>query len=182
MGGHAPPPLAAPLAPDAARELGTRLVAALEEPAAQEILAVSGGTWTAGGCWLLAAALARWARPRGEVVALARPHPVEHVVFRLGGWYLDGHGAATRRELIARWRGDEALREATMTVFRPKEAARARADQIPFSADRVAALAAHLAAHLGPAAPWVERLEPAPAPGRGAALGRFLASGRPPPA
>lgn len=177
-----PRPAPPPVAPDAARELGARLVAALDEPAAREVLAVSGGTWTAGGCWLLAAALARWAQPRGEVVALARPNPVEHVVFRLGGWHFDGHGAATRRELIARWRGDEALRGATMTVFRPKEAARAKADKIPFSADRVAALAAHLRARLGPAAPWADLLEPAPAPGRGAALGRFLASGRPSPA
>jgi hypothetical protein len=62
--------------------------------------------WTTGGCWLLAEALRRWIGPRAQMVVLTGGraedwslHP-EHVLVRVGGWYLDGLGARTRAEVL----------------------------------------------------------------------------------
>ena len=67
----------------------------------------SGGTWTAGGCWTLAHAVA--ALTGGELWALTTgdrdARLVQHVVVKTGrDQYLDGDGLSTLDQLLVRWR------------------------------------------------------------------------------
>lgn len=81
-----------------------------------------GGTWTAGGCWTLAHAVAGLVD--GELYALVTPGEpeldddgndigfaqiVQHVVVKVGGRYLDGDGLSAPKELVRRWNTVESL-------------------------------------------------------------------------
>jgi hypothetical protein len=60
------------------------------------------GDWGAGGCWILADAVARWLGPPARLLAVRSPKaPVEHVVVEYADLYIDYHGAQTEKELHA---------------------------------------------------------------------------------
>lgn len=90
----------------ALKDFGRQVRAFLRTDAAYAILGDDGDTWTAGGCWLLAAALgplidaplaAVWSREPGRAPQL------QHVILHVGeDCYLDADGAQTRRTLLRR--------------------------------------------------------------------------------
>lgn len=59
------------------------------------------GDWGAGGCWILAEALARWLGPPAEIVAVGYPGiPVDHVAVKYADTYIDYRGAQSEREFM----------------------------------------------------------------------------------
>lgn len=79
-----------------------------------------GGTWTAGGCWTLAHAVAGLVD--GELYALVTEAEdgreiVQHVVVQVGGRYLDGDGLSSEERLLDRWNVDEGLSDAQLYPF-----------------------------------------------------------------
>lgn len=77
------------------------------------ILETSGGGWIDGGCQILADALVEWlgegAEPyylMGGMYGAGEEWP-EHAVVRYGSVYLDGDGASSEEELVARWAEEE---------------------------------------------------------------------------
>jgi hypothetical protein len=85
-------------------------------PDAREILERGGGgTWTRGGCWILAQALCEHLGPPsasvqaiGDRVNFIGP---EHWLVRVGDVVVDGDGAATVATLLRRWRGRQGIRK-----------------------------------------------------------------------
>lgn len=98
-------------------EIGERLDAALEADESYEILdEIAGGTWTAGGCWLLAATLAEILGLGSSALfalvdAARNPKAAQHVVLAYGGGYLDGDGWSTEEQLLFMWRNTEGLED-----------------------------------------------------------------------
>jgi hypothetical protein len=127
------------------RALGRRLRRVLDSRAAYEILGPSGGTWMAGGCWILAEALQRCLRSRGYDAHLyavrsreKEREVVEHVVVGVRGnashahggyeiWFLDGDGAATSAELLDKMRRVERVPSPYLTRFTKTDAKAERA-------------------------------------------------------
>ncbi|MFA6094196.1 MAG: hypothetical protein WC986_14755 [Elusimicrobiota bacterium] len=81
----------------------------------------SGGTWTAGGCWTLAHAVAGLVD--GTLVALVADlwgHSiVQHVVVMVGDKYLDADGLSTYHQLLHRWEVGEGLGRLRLVPFTP---------------------------------------------------------------
>lgn len=107
---------------DAGERAASRaLRAALYSPHGMRLLDASGGgTWTAGGCLVLAAASARVFRcPVRGVVTRSQPLLLQHAVAELpvGGrlLYADGDGLSTECALVRRWREDEGLEGAHLS-------------------------------------------------------------------
>jgi hypothetical protein len=94
---------------------GRRLKKILATKAAYAILDstdAKGGTWLAGGCGLLADALAEYC-PSGEVWAVwnRRNQRVEHFVYNKGNMFYDGDGAATGEGVLRKMRELEHVRD-----------------------------------------------------------------------
>lgn len=70
------------------------------------------GTWMAGGCLLLAAALQDWAPGTlvWTVEDASAPGRPQHLVAVWGEYFIDGDGVATRTELLEKMRVAEGLR------------------------------------------------------------------------
>lgn len=74
----------------------------LDTREAYEILGEE-GTWQAGGCSLLAAALKKIFRRQAEALHVASDRSdAEHAVVRVGDLYFDADGAQTGKELFAK--------------------------------------------------------------------------------
>lgn len=129
---------------------GRRLKAYLSSDASYRHLGPDDGSWLAGGCWLLAAALrralgggvlanvvGRWGGP-----PLGAP-TVQHVVLLLDGWVWDGDGATRPETFLRRWRTVENITDARLVEF---DAGATAAAGIPPHARRVEALAIDLRA------------------------------------
>lgn len=78
---------------------GRRLRKVINRPDVFGILAE--GDWGAGGCWILAEALARFLGPPARILAVGYPGrvQVDHVVVEYGDVYIDYLGAQTEDEL-----------------------------------------------------------------------------------
>ena len=106
------------------KDFGRRLRNYLNTDEAYAILGPD-GTWTAGGCWLLAAALAPlldaplvgvWSRVHGMPV-------LQHVVLQLDAdCFLDADGAQTARALLRRMAQEEMLVAPFLAPFNPDAA------------------------------------------------------------
>jgi hypothetical protein len=108
------------------KDFGKRLRNYLNTDAAYAILGPD-GTWTAGGCWLLAAALAPLLdAPLVGVWSVVQATPVlQHVVLQLDDdCFLDADGVQTERALLRRMVQEEMLVEPFIAPFNP-DAARA---------------------------------------------------------
>lgn len=89
------------------------------------------GMWDMGGCWLLAQALhdlipgssMHWLVGTDFQKKERGPGP-QHVMTRLGDFYLDGNGIYTKSELFQWWRDHEQFSELSLKPFDPDEARR----------------------------------------------------------
>jgi hypothetical protein len=131
--------------PIQARDLGRAIRRAVKSDEAYAILGKH-GTWTAGGCWILAAALKRLLGRRSRLAVVRRgEEPVaQHILVELDGVFLDADGASTEEQLLRRWRDLEGVQSPGVTALTADMARRARADSIPFSAGKARRLAAYL--------------------------------------
>ncbi len=87
----------------AVKEFGRELREFINSPEVFEILPE--GDWGAGGCWILARALAEFLGPPAELWAIASDQfEVEHVVVKDSGAYFDYDGASTEKEILAEFR------------------------------------------------------------------------------
>jgi len=100
-----------------AMELGRRLKAALNTAEAYDILGDE-GTWQAGGCWILAAALKRLLGKKAKLFAVvSHRNPAEHVVVEWDGLYIDADGASTEAQLLRRMRDEEFIPSPMVVPF-----------------------------------------------------------------
>ena len=131
--------------PMQARDLGRAIRRAVKSDEAYAILGKH-GTWTEGGCWILAAALKRLLGRRSRLAAVRRSdEPVaQHILVELDGAFLDADGISTREQLLRRWRDLEGIPNPSVTAMTAEMARRARSDGIPFSAGKARRLAAYL--------------------------------------
>jgi hypothetical protein len=75
------------------------------------------GDWGAGGCWILARALAEFLGRPAKLWAIASEYfDVEHVVVKDGNAYFDYNGASTKEELLAEFRSVNPNRKAVRLV------------------------------------------------------------------
>ena len=128
------------------RAMGRALKLAVRTDESYEILGKN-GTWTAGGCWILAAALKRLLGTPSRLVAITRGRDdmPQHVLVELDGTFFDADGASTRGSLLRRWEAVEGVWDASLRPFDESMSRRARADGIPFSVRKAKRLAAYLA-------------------------------------
>lgn len=112
--------------------VGRRLRAFLRSRRAYAVLGPKGGDWSGGGCWLLAAALARVLRGgagvRGVWGYRDGFHGQQHAVVQVGSCYLDGDGGQTAEQLLRKMRTLERIKAPYLGRWQP---ARARRDGIP---------------------------------------------------
>lgn len=84
---------------------GKRIKKFLRTDAGYEILDSSkltqGTLWDAGGCWTVARALHR-VLPDSELVSVLSANGTEHVAVWWNGYFLDGNGTQTQKQLLAR--------------------------------------------------------------------------------
>jgi hypothetical protein len=90
------------MTPRQARALGRSLRDLLASAPARR-LGKRWSSWHAGGCWTLAEALIAWAGPAAVKAAVEEEGILQHAVVRIGDWYFDDQGAATREETKRRW-------------------------------------------------------------------------------
>lgn len=86
------------------------------------------GMWDMGHCWLLAQALHEWIGPKSSLKwvdgrdlhkdDMVRP---QHVVVKIGDFYIDGNGLFTRDELIEWFKKDDFV-HVSLRPFDPVEA------------------------------------------------------------
>jgi hypothetical protein len=130
-------------------DFGRRLRRLLQTDEAYEILGPDGGDWTAGGCWVLGEALTAWAGSaagRYVVIDYGTPH---HMVIRLGGLYVDGDGASTKRSLLKRWAEVEGLEKPQLEKWGKTDEAVWRGEGMSCPTDKVHALLALIRRTLG---------------------------------
>lgn len=91
------------------------------------------GDWGAGGCWILARALAEFLGPPAELRSIASEFfEVEHVVVKDGSAYFDYNGASTKDELLAQFRAEYPDRKIVKVVkMTPRRILRADEIGIP---------------------------------------------------
>lgn len=90
------------------------------------------GMWDSGGCWTLAQALHDWIGPRTSMHWVVGWDPQkgyygpvpQHVVLKIGNFYIDGNGIYTARELLDWWRDVENFKSLSLKPFSSEEAAR----------------------------------------------------------
>lgn len=100
------------------RAFGQTLNAFLYSPHVFRILGDE-GTWSSGGCWILAEALRRWIGPEAELKTVASDRcPTEHVVVRISSQlFIHASGVVTRKQLLREMRLAEGLRSARIVNF-----------------------------------------------------------------
>jgi hypothetical protein len=87
------------------------------------------GMWDSGGCWTLAQALHDWLGPKTSLHWVVGwdpkkgygPSP-QHVVLKIGNFYVDGNGVYTANELLEWWRDIELYKKLSMRPFDSEEA------------------------------------------------------------
>lgn len=89
------------------------------------------GMWDSGGCWTLAQALHDWLGPKTSLHWVVGWDPKkgygpvpQHVVLKIGNFYIDGNGIYTANELLEWWRDIELYRSLSMRPFDSEEAGR----------------------------------------------------------
>jgi hypothetical protein len=98
--------------------------------------------WNDGGCFDLAEALVTWLTPeRADRLAIIGPHGIEHVVAKVGEWYLDGDGATELKPLLRRWEKLEGVENPQLLAVTGEEI---RARGIPLDSEVSQKLAALL--------------------------------------
>ena len=133
---------------DPAKDLRRVLKRLLYDPDLFALL--PGYGWLDGGCAVLGLALHSWYGRTGELTSLwsgpsiwTSGNMLQHIVYRLGPYYVDGSGVSTRDRLLARWRRDEHVRRPYLEPITPRELRRVAAvlniDTNPALARRVAA-------------------------------------------
>jgi hypothetical protein len=87
------------------------------------------GMWDSGNCWTLAQSLHDWIGSRSSMrwVVGRDPHrsPIalpQHVVLKIGNFYLDGNGVYTEKELLGWWRDLEQFVDLSIKPFSAEEA------------------------------------------------------------
>jgi len=119
-----------------------------------------GSTWFAGGCWVMAAALARWIGPSARlyaVVGAAGPHhPAipQHVAVHVGDRFFDANGASTLKQLWNYWQNDEGINVLAVEPFTPALQRQAHEAQMTCPAVTTSALDAALVRRFGRASDW----------------------------
>lgn len=113
--------------------------------------------WLDGGCAVLGLALHLWYGRMGELTGLWSSPSVytactmlQHIVFRVGPYYLDGDGVSTRERLLTRWRHDEYVRRPHLEPITPRELRRAAG---PLNIETSATLVRQVAVALCPDLP-----------------------------
>lgn len=99
--------------PPAVRAFGKELRRFADEPQQYDLLRqIHADGWTEGGCGGFAAGLKAWLGRHGALYAIRRKargnrrRYLDHMVVKVGPYYLDGDGAHTAKQLIAanlRW-------------------------------------------------------------------------------
>jgi len=86
------------------------------------------GMWDMGGCWLLTQALHEWMGPRSSLKwVIGRDlHKddstlPQHVILKVGDFYIDGNGLYTKEELIEFFEEDDFV-QVSVKPFDPEEA------------------------------------------------------------
>jgi hypothetical protein len=91
------------------------------------------GMWDSGGCWTLAQALHDWIGPSSSMHWVVGRDPLkeesleplpQHVVLKIGDFYLDGNGLYAKDELMGWWRDLEKFTDLSMKHFSAVEALR----------------------------------------------------------
>lgn len=87
------------------------------------------GMWDMGNCWTLAQSLHDWIGSRSRMFWVAGRDPKrhlgalpQHVVLKLGNFYLDGNGLYTEKELLSWWEDLEQFVDLSIKPFSEKEA------------------------------------------------------------
>jgi hypothetical protein len=155
----------------AAHAFSQRLTRTLWEGEATELLSALANRWQAAGrlaglCWICAEGILDWilAADSPAVSALSprlmilaeEGKPADHVVVRVGLWYLDGDGASTLRTLLRRHRTLEGLRR---PLLHPYDEQGLSDRGFPRDVEASRQLAASLAEVLGPFTPALLGLE-----------------------
>jgi hypothetical protein len=127
------------------KAFGPAMKQALKSDEAYAILGKH-GTWVAGGCWILAAAIKRLLGRRSRLVAITAGNEriAQHILVELDGVFLDAAGASTKRQLLRLWRDLEGIPNPSVTALTAEMTRRARSDGIPFSAGKARRLASYL--------------------------------------
>ena len=112
--------------PKELKNFGNKLKRFLASKKMYDILGEEGGTWTAGGCWILAEALHSWLGPGSELVAVGSSvNKVEHVAVRVEDgyfyYYLDGDGFQTEEEFLRKMRELERISDPFIHQFDPRD-------------------------------------------------------------
>lgn len=85
------------------KRLGSTLNSVLNTEEAYEILG-DNGTWTYGGCLLLARTLKRFIGDKAIICAMGDDLCAHgHAIVKYGKYYLDGDGISNESQLIRRW-------------------------------------------------------------------------------
>lgn len=110
--------------------IGRRLRAWCRSPASYTLLDASpaaGGTWTAGGCALLAVALARNGVGALRTVIgrsqASGPVQPQHWIVQVPGGFLDADGFSTGPRLLVRLRDDEFVHDPEIRQFQARDRA-----------------------------------------------------------
>jgi hypothetical protein len=102
------------------RGLTRRIRAILWSEAGFALLARYGCGWNDGGCRIAAEGLARWLGQGRVIWALLDSRGrAQHLVLRIGRWYLDADGVSSEAELIARWAKFEGVTQARLAPAGP---------------------------------------------------------------
>lgn len=82
---------------------------------------ISGSTWTAGGCWVLAEALHNML-PKSELVAVMSAGRPEHILVKWKGSYWDADGGSSEEEVLERWEFEEGVESPYIEPFEESDA------------------------------------------------------------
>lgn len=99
------------------RIINSRAAYAILDSSASE-----GGTWSAGGCGILADALKKYCAT-GEIYAVYNEdkRQIEHFVFKTNGSYIDSIGSHNKEELLRQMREEEGVTDRlSIKRFTPK--------------------------------------------------------------
>lgn len=103
-------------------EISESLHDALYDGAGYGLLSDDGCGWLDGGCRSLMRALMSLlgdAAVPYQVVRSPEQKHSEHVLVRVGHWYLDGDGVSSEEELVRRWHEDEGFGTVVLRRFDP---------------------------------------------------------------
>lgn len=107
----------------------------------------SGGSWLAGGCLVLAAAIVAWSQLRLTLSRVIGANGTEHYAATDGVRFFDADGVSTRRQIENRWRKVELVEGAKVFVDNVIDT---RGGQIPIPPKLVRKVVLRLRQALGP--------------------------------